>query len=513
MGRDALRYLIGIDMGTTNVKALLFDEQGNTAGEARCPSPITLLPDGGGVFDPEELWRLCCRLLTELLDAAPAEARSRLAGLAVTGMGEAGVPLDAAGRPLYPVIAWFDPRTEQYPAWWRDTFGEDRLYAVTGLKNQHIFTANKLLWLKEHEPQVFGEMRRWHCIPDYIAFRLTGASAMDLSLATRTLLLDAASGTWSRELLAHAGIPADILPPAVPSGTKVGEVTAAAAACCGLPAGTPVFAGGHDHICGALAAGAVEPGIVLDSSGTCEEVLVSSETLSGTRPLSAQGFNAGYHTAPGRFYVSGGIPASGASVDWFRREFPAKEGGASCPGANGVLFLPHLRGGSSPERDAVSKGAFVGLQARHTHADLRQAVYEGVAFELRRSVEQLLQGGRPRRVVSIGGGTKNAAWLQIKADVLGTEIEVPAVQECTAFGAALLAGIGAGVYADAADALRRTWRLGQRVAPRAGTRQLYDALYGVYCRLYGTLRPANERLESIHMQGGHHETDEGHHCH
>ena len=411
MGRDALRYLIGIDMGTTNVKALLFDEQGNTAGEARCPSPITLLPDGGGVFDPEELWRLCCRLLTELLDAAPAEARSRLAGLAVTGMGEAGVPLDAAGRPLYPVIAWFDPRTEQYPAWWRDTFGEDRLYAVTGLKNQHIFTANKLLWLKEHEPRVFGEMRRWHCIPDYIAFRLTGASAMDLSLATRTLLLDAASGTWSRELLAHAGIPADILPPAVPSGTKVGEVTAAAAACCGLPAGTPVFAGGHDHICGALAAGAVEPGIVLDSSGTCEEVLVSSETLSGTRSLSAQGFNAGYHTAPGRFYVSGGIPASGASVDWFRREFPAKEGGASCPGANGVLFLPHLRGGSSPERDAISKGAFVGLQARHTHADLRQAVYEGVAFELRRSVEQLLQGGRPRRVVSIGGGTKNAAWL------------------------------------------------------------------------------------------------------
>ena len=290
-------------------------------------------------------------------------------------------------------------------------------------------------------------------------------------------------------------------------------MTAAAAACCGLPAGTPVFAGGHDHICGALAAGAVEPGIVLDSSGTCEEVLVSSETLSGTRPLSAQGFNAGYHTAPGRFYVSGGIPASGASVDWFRREFPVKEGGASCPGANGVLFLPHLRGGSSPERDAVSKGAFVGLQARHTHADLRQAVYEGVAFELRRSVEQLLQGGRPRRVVSIGGGTKNAAWLQIKADVLGTEIEVPAVQECTAFGAALLAGIGAGVYADAADALRRTWRLGQRVAPRAGTRQLYDALYGVYCRLYGTLHPINERLESIHMQGGHHETDEGHRCH
>ena len=195
MGRDALRYLIGIDMGTTNVKALLFDEQGNTAGEARCPSPITLLPDGGGVFDPEELWRLCCRLLTELLDAVPAEAWSRLAGLAVTGMGEAGVPLDAAGQPLYPVIAWFDPRTEQYPAWWRDTFGEDRLYAVTGLKNQHIFTANKLLWLKEHEPRVFGEMRRWHCIPDYIAFRLTGASAMDLSLATRTLLLDAASGS------------------------------------------------------------------------------------------------------------------------------------------------------------------------------------------------------------------------------------------------------------------------------------------------------------------------------
>lgn len=496
-----MQYLIGIDIGTTNIKALLFERTGRVAGEARRPSPLTLLEDGGGIFSADAVWEICCGLIRELIAGQEAAGASRIreeiAGVAATGMGEAGVPLDERGEALYPVIAWFDPRTEEVLPWWRESFGEERMFALTNLRNQHIFTVNKLLWLKHHEPEVFSRIRTWHCMPDYIAFRLTGRSAMDYSIATRTMMLDARSRTWSREILDHAGIPSRILPELMPSGAAVGTVTAAAAAQCGLAEGTPVFAGGHDHICGALATGVIAPGVVLDSSGTCEEVLVSADTLEETVSLSAAGFNAGCHVAPGRYYLSGGIPASGASVDWFRREFPAPAGqrGGSEPGARGVLFLPHLRGSSSPGRDAVSKGAFLGVRAHHGWEDFMQAVYEGVAFELRLSVQQLLGGQRPRRIVSIGGGTLNPRWLQVKADVLGCEIEVPAVRECTALGAALLAGVGAGVYRDVLSAVEETFRVEQRVSPRPETAEIYQRLYEAYCPLYGLLHTVNETLE------------------
>lgn len=496
-----MRYLVGVDIGTTNVKALLFDETGREAGEVRTPSPISPLSTGGGIFDAGEIWAVCCRLIMSLVSGQEAQGnagiRDQIAGIAITGMGEAGVPMDGDGRVLYPVIAWFDPRTEAYPAWWDETFGGERMFAITNLKNQHIFTVNKLLWLKEHEPGVFAGTRRWNCMPDFIGYRLTGNSAMDYSIASRTMMLDVRAKTWSDEILNHAGIPREILPETVPSGTKIGEVTASAAALCGLKAGTPVFAGGHDHICGALAASVISPGTVLDSSGTCEEVLVSVNSLGDTLALSEAGFNTGFHVVPERFYVSGGIPASGASVDWFKREFsdPASTGSGGTPGAGGLLFLPHLRGSSSPQRDKLSKGAFIGIQLQHHREDFMQAVYEGVAFELRLSVERLLAGRKPDRVVSIGGGTMDARWLQIKADVLGAEIEVPAVQECTAFGAALLAGIGAGVYRNAEEAVQRTFRAGKTVAPRREMKDTYDRLYASYRMLSDTLYPINKALE------------------
>lgn len=493
-----MQYLIGIDLGTTNIKALLFDHSGQQIAEARKPTPTVILPGGGAEYLPDIIWNTVSTLLRSIvndgLNARGADLPQKIAGLAITGMGEAGVPLDADGSALYPAIAWFDPRTEPYIEWWRQTFGDDRMFAITNLLNQHIFTANKLLWLREHRPDVFEKTARWHCMPDFIAFRLTGCSAMDFSIASRTMLFDAHKRAWSPDLMQHAGIPISMLPPPVPSGTLVGGVTAQAADQTGLLPGTPVFAGGHDHICGALAGGIIEPNVVLDSSGTCEEVLVCLDRLDEIVPLGQAGFNVGYHTACGKFYASGGIPASGASVDWFAREFPCDQNATSEPGAHGLLFLPHLRGSSSPERDPVSRGAFLGIRAEHTRADFQQAVYEGVAYELRMCAERLL-GKRPSRVVSIGGGTKNKAWLRVKSDLLGVPIEVPDVQEATALGAALLAGIGAGLYVDEADALRQTYRIGQRVEPDSSTRACYDAGFQAFKQLYPLLRPLNAQLE------------------
>lgn len=318
---------------------------------------------------------------------------------------------------------------------------------------------------------------------------------MDYSIASRTMMLDVRTRTWSEEILDHAKIPLEILPKTVPSGTLAGRVTAAAAQQCGLGEGTPVFTGGHDHICGALGAGVVEPGTVLDSSGTCEEILIAAKTLKECSELSRMGFNAGFHVVPDRYYLSGGIPASGAAVDWFRREFSGNS--ESIPGAKGLLFLPHLRGSSSPQRDKDSRGAFIGIRDTHRWGDFMQAVYEGVAFELRVCAEQLLRGDQPRRVVSIGGGTKDSHWMQVKADVLNSKIEVPSVQECTAFGVALLAGVGAGIYQDPRDAARQTYRVGKTVTPRQETRALYDQLFQDYRTLYQGLHHVNADLNRL----------------
>ncbi len=497
-----MHYLIGVDIGTTNIKALLFDETGTEIAAARSASPFSAVGTDDMV-QGDRLWDLCCQLIMQIVSSQKELGNpficDQIAGLAVTGMGEAGVPMDQVGNCLYPVIAWFDTRTESYPSWWNETFGEDRLFSITNLKNQHIFTVNKLLWLKNNEPEIFSKIHRWNCLPDFIVYRLTGKSAMDYSLATRTMMLDARTKMWSKDILHHAGIPCEILPEPVPSGERVGSVTASAAIQCGLKEGTPVFSGGHDHICGAFAAGVVNPGTVLDSSGTCEEVLVCTDTIDETSKLSRKGFNAGLHVVPNRYYISGGIPASGASVDWFRREFNtgASDSKLSTAGARGLLFLPHLRGSSSPLRDKVSRGAFIGICDYHQKPDFMQAVYEGVAFELRLCAEQLLGGSRPQRVVSIGGGTMNDYWMQVKADILNSSIEIPAVKESTAFGAALLAGVGAGIFCDVQDALERTYRVGKKLFPRPEANALYDRLFQDYKILYERLYSINADLNSL----------------
>ncbi len=490
-------YLIGIDMGTTNLKAVLFDEAGRMEAESRHPTPTMTGRDGGSCYEPERLWQIVCGLLKDVTGQLEEKrgrgAAAEIRGLSVTGMGEAGVPLDAEGRPLFPVIAWFDPRTKECSEMFRQTVGDERIRQITGLRNQFIFTANKILWLKTHEPERFSKMRRWHCVPDYITWRLTGESAMDHSLSCRTMLFDLDRAEWSDELVYDAGICREILPETVPSGSLVGAVTKPASEQTGLPAGTGVYAGGHDHICGAFACGVWEEGSVMDSSGTAEEILMATSSLRNARQAGCRGFNTGYHVKSGRYYLSGGIPASGTSVDWSARLF-GPGSGPMTPLAHGLLFLPHLRGSSSPERSRASSGAFFGIREDHHPGDFRQAVLEGVCFEMRQLAESL---GTAERVVAIGGGTKNEAWLKTKANVLGTRIEVPEVRESTALGAAMLAGIGAGVYRDAEDALQKTYRTGHTVDPEPEYRERYERQYEVFRELYPCVSGLNTVIEEM----------------
>lgn len=490
-------YLIGIDAGTTNQKAILFDRSGQIAAQAIRPSPLTRGTDGSAVYDATAVWEQICSMLREITGEIPPETHRRIVGIAVTGMAEAGVLLGADGMPLYPFIAWYDSRTIPYKVWWEAHFPKGRITEITGLKPQHIFSVNKLMWLRDHCPDLFAKAAVWCCMEDFIGYRLSGTAKMDYSIASRTMMMDLKNRTWSPEILEAAGLSRTLLPELTAPGAKIGTVTAAAAKATGLPEGMPVFAGGHDHICGALACGCLDERMVLDSSGTAEEVLVATDRYEKVIALGQAGFNVGRYVVPGLYYTASGMPASGASMDWYQRKFPLTEDEAAArkPGANGLLFLPHLRGSSSPERDPVSRGAFVGIREYHSQADFSQAVYEGLCFEFRKSLERLTYGAVPEKIIAIGGGTKNALWIQTKADITGLPIEIPVIQESTALGAALLAGIGAGLYSSATDAASCVYRVGRRVCPNPAHWEQYERQFQLYGGLSDALYPVFREMD------------------
>lgn len=511
-------YLMGIDVGTTHCKAGIYDADGREVSMAITETPVTNGEGGAAVHDPEALWQSICRVARSALAQAEEREKSpiRLDGVSVASMGEAGVPLDEHGSPLYPIIAWYDPRTAPQAKWWEETLGADKVFRATGLPLNPIFSLNKIMWLKEHEPEVIGRMRKWLSVADYVYFRLSGAIATEYSLASRTMALDLNARRWSEAFVASAGISADQLPDLYPSGTVVGHVSREAEEQCGIPAGTPVVTGGHDHVCGALGAGIIDAGGMLDSCGTAESLLgVFPGGISAVE--SGRGFAIGCHVVPGKYYLMGGLASSGVAMDWITGLFGAnaganakayaelmQEAASTSVGARGLVFLPHLRGSGPPVRDPSSRGAFLGLRPHHKQPELVRAVVEGLCLELRLTFDaaSAVLESKPRYLRAIGGGTKNRFWLQTRADVLGVSIEVPQVKESTTLGAALLAGIGVGLYAGAHDAVRRTYQAAELVVGREEVHARYCALYEVFREVYPTLAGLSPRIGEFERISG-----------
>jgi xylulokinase len=508
-----LDILLGLDLGTTNSKAVAYDTRGQPLATASRSTPTRDLGARRAELDAPTLWQEAAAVLRKVTTRLPAGAR--VAGVCVASMGEAGVPLDAAGEPLYPIIAWYDERTLPQAAWWAQALGEARIYRLTGVPLGHIFTLNKLLWLREHEPQVFARLAKWLCVSDYLAYRLTGEMAMGTSLASRTMALDLERRVWSEEMLRCAGLAATLFPPLQAEGALVGRVTATAAGATGLAEGTPVYVGGHDHVCGALAMGVYRPGTVLDSTGTTEAQLTPVDGVADYLAKGDLSFCLGCHVARGRYYVLGSILGAGSMVMWLARQLWPQEyardaaealsaltqAATQTPlGARGLYMLPHLAGAGSPQRDASARGVMVGWSVAHTRADLARAAFEGLAYELRLLWEALAAfTGHPlARIIAAGGGARNTAWMQIKADVTGQTLLVPAHTEAVTLGAAILAGLGAGIYADEDDAQRQLRVPLHAIAPREESRREYDRLYRV---LMECIRPMAAELgrRSGHM--------------
>lgn len=510
MGRASPTLLVGLDVGTTNVKAAAYDDRGRVHAVAARRLPVHHPRPGWSEYDPEALFDTAATVLRSVMREVNATS---VAGIAVASMAETAVPLGGAGEALHPAIAWHDERTRPQADWWRRHVGADAVYQRTGLPIVPIFGIHKLMWLRANVPEAYARTRAWLNVADYVAYRLCGVQATDVSLASRLMVLDLTERRWSDDLLNACGVDRRILPEVVQSGQRLGEVHAVGEAATGVPAGTPVAAGGHDHACGALALGLTEPGDVLDSMGTAESLLTVVRRPHLSAAMAHGGYQQGAHVVPDRTYCNAGLYTSGACIEWLRSLLAADDpdaygvlerwASASPVGSRGVFFLPHLRLPSPPVVALSARGAFVGLRASTDRGDMARALLEGLAFEAHASLEGLVErmALTLRHVRAIGGGTRNRTLMRMKAALLGRPLEVALHDEATTLGAALLAGVGAGVYRGALDAAAQVSLAYDTVDADERWRAAYLRAYeAVYRTLYPTLVELHERIDALERQ-------------
>ncbi len=510
-----MQTLLGIDLGTTGVKAALFAaDDGHAIASTFVDYPLFHPHPGWAEQNPDDWWQATIAAIRSCLiegarhSVAPTDVR----GVGLSGQMHGVVLLDAEHQVLRPCIIWADQRSDAQCRWMTERVGAARLIELVSNPALPGFSAPKALWIRDNEPEIFAQASTIILPKDYIRFRLTGVLAMEISDAAGTCLLDVKHGTWSHEVLEAIGFDPALLPPVVASDAVCGTTTNEVASLTGLPAGTPVAGGGADNACGAVGNGIVQPGLALVSIGTSGVVLAYSDTpqvdTSGPIPR-VHTFN---HAVPHAWYLMGVTQGAGLSLRWLRDniglperalerwtgldayELLTKEAESVPPGSNGLIFLPYLQGERTPHLDAYARGGWIGLTASHDRRHLVRAVLEGVAFSLKDCFAIISeQGLRLEQVRATGGGAKSPLWRQIIADVLGVELVTTNAQEGPAFGAALLAGVASGVYTSVQQACETTVRVVERTEPRPEVEGVYAQMYQTYRALYPALKPIISR--------------------
>jgi xylulokinase len=492
----ARRFFLGIDVSTTGAKALLIDEKGAVAASATTPLTVQTPKPLWSEQDPHAWWAGTAKSIRKALAEAKASGAD-VAAVGLTGQMHGLVLLGADHAILRPAILWNDQRTAKECDEIRVRVGRRELIRATGNDALTGFTAPKILWVRNHEPDVYAKARHVLLPKDYVRLRLTGVAAMDKADGSGTILFDLAARRWSKDVLAKLDIPAEWLPPTFEGPEVTGTVSAAAASETGLAAGTPVVAGGGDQAAGAVGAGAVRPGVVALTLGTSGVVFATTEKAL----VEPEGrLHAFCHAVPGRWHFMGVTLAAAGSLQWYRDTLAGSESfdalvteAASAPaGSDGLLFLPYLSGERTPYPDPLARGAFVGLTVRHRRAHLTRAVLEGVAFSMRDCFGLLAGAGLASvdQVRVAGGGAKSALWRKIVASVLGVELVTVNSTEGAAYGAALLAGVGGGAWPDVPSACEARITITGRDAPDPEAGRVYTDLYREYRALYPALRPS-----------------------
>jgi xylulokinase len=498
-----MRYFMGVDVSTTGVKALLIDPRGNVVGSATTEQPLSTPQPLWSEQDPADWWKGTQNSIQTLLRETGIDA-GQVEAVGMTGQMHGLTLLDGNGAVLRPAILWNDQRTGAQCDEIRHRLGKARLIQLTGNDALTGFTAPKILWVQENEPEVFKRTRHILLPKDYVRWLMTGDFAVDRADGAGTLLFDIQTRDWSPEMLQALNIPLEWLPKTYEGPEITGRVTAEAARLTGLKAGTPVIAGGGDNAAMAVGVGAVKAGVVALTLGTSGVVFATTEQAF----IEPEGrMHAFCHSVPGRWHLMGVMLSAAGSLRWYRDTFAPGMGyddllkpAEQAPmGSEGLLFLPYLTGERTPHPDPLARGAFVGLTLRHGMGHMTRAVLEGVAFGLRDSFELLKIAGLSRidQVRITGGGARSAFWRQILADTFNSELVTVKSTEGAAYGAAILAGVGAGVWSSVDAASAATVEVTGSTRPRAEGVAFYEKAYGLYRQVYPALKDLSHGLGGL----------------
>jgi xylulokinase len=493
------RYLIGIDVGTGGTRALLVGEKGEVLASAiEEHTPFASPQNGWAEQDPHDWWKACKLALAKLI-AESKVAKEEIAAIGLTGQMHGAVLLDEFDEVLRPALIWCDQRTQEECDVLGEMVGRKQLVEWTSNPALTNFTLTKLMWVRTHEPEIWKRFRSFLLPKDYVRLRLTGVRATDVSDASGTLLLDVAHRRWSRQMLEATHLDESCLPQLFESQQVAGRITAQAALETGLAEGTPVVAGAGDQAAGAIGMGIVKAGCVSATIGTSGVVFAATDQPF----LDPQGrLHTFCHAIPERWHVMGVTQAAGLSLRWFRDTFGIVAGAAGSPyeslsreaaqipaGADGVLWAPYLMGERTPHLDSEVRGALIGLAASHGRGHIIRAILEGVAFSLKDSLTIFAEIGVPVSDIRLGGGgALSPLWRQVQADVYGKPVSQLVAEQGAAHGAAILAGVGAGLWPSVDAACAQFVQIASVVAPEQSDSDKLQRQYELYRAIYPALK-------------------------
>lgn len=507
-----MSYLMGVDVGTTGTKALLGNEEGKILARSVKEYPLSTPRPNWAEQDPGDWWKATVTSIRKVIKDSGVDSRD-IKGLGLSGQMHGAVVINKDYKVLRPCILWCDQRTADQCGYITKKIGPERLIELVSNPALTGFTAPKIIWIKENEPEIYRKIHKILLPKDYIRFRLTGNFATEVSDASGTLLFDVKKRKWSGEMLDKLEISPHLMPRCYESPEVSGKISKEAAELTGLRPGTPVVGGGGDQAAGAVGNGVVKPGIISSALGTSGVVFAFSEEVKVDPRLRAHTF---CHAVPGKWHLMGVMLSAGGSLRWFRDilgqeevklagekgvdpyEILTQEAGEVSAGSEGLIFLPYLTGERTPHADPQAKGVFFGLTVRHRRNHLIRAVMEGVAYGLRDSLEILRGLGiEIKQVRASGGGARSPVWRQMQADINGVEMVTTNVDEGPAFGATLLAGVGAGIYKSVEEAAKRTIRVTSHTSPELRNVELYDKYYQLYRSLYPILKDKFRRVSDL----------------
>jgi xylulokinase len=498
-----MTYFLGIDTSTTGSKALLIDEHGEVVTVASSPHTLQTPRPLWSEQDPHEWWGAVSASIKSVLESAGISGE-QIGAVGLTGQMHGLVLLDEAGKVLRPAILWNDQRTQGQCDQIHARIGKEKFIQITGNVALTGFTAPKILWVKENEPDVYAKAKHVLLQKDYIRYKLTGEYALDKADGAGTVLFDLKSRDWSDEVLTALEIPRAWMPETFEGPECTGHISQEASSLTGLKVGTPVVAGGGDQAAQAVGVGAVEPGIVGLTVGTSGVVFATTPSAL----IEPEGrLHAFCHAVPGLWHFMGVMLSAAGSLQWYRDSLAPemsfddllREAKTVPAGSEGLQFLPYLSGERTPHPDPLARGAFIGLTLRHKRGHMTRAVLEGVSFGLKDSFTLIQNAGLGAitQVRASGGGTKGALWRQILASVLEAELVTVNTTEGAAYGAALLAGVGAEVWPDVASACKACIKITGSTHPEGSQVAIYRKTYPIFQELYPALKSIFAELSGI----------------